>query len=71
MFTLLPPWRNKVYNHVCGVQEAQKQQDEDTQRLKQVIFPAIGLVIVLLTLYVLLNEFCQPLTLPPERPRRL
>ena len=41
------------------------------QNLRQMLYPAIGVVIALLMLYVMLVEFCHPLSLPPERPRRL
>ena len=53
------------------VQEAKKQQDEEVQNLKQIIYPAIGVLITLLALYIFMAEFCHPLSLPPERPRRL
>ena len=53
------------------MQEAANQQEEEVQKLKQLLYPAIGVIIAILMLYVLLVEFCHPLSLPPERPRRL
>jgi len=55
------------------LQEATKQQAEEVQKLKQILYPTIGVLVAILVLYVLLAEFCHPLSLPPERPtpRRL
>jgi len=52
----------------CNLQVEKRQQEEEVQRMKQIIYPAIGVIISVLLLYTFLAEFCHPLTLPPERP---